>query len=89
MISCTLDLSIFESWRTFSTNAGSIPLNKMTCVSRDGCCSCGKSSVEGDGRVVGVATLELEELSTWGMVVGRDVAVRCPADASFGLTEAL
>ena len=66
-----------------------MPLNKLTCVSRDGCCSCSKSSVEGDGRVVGVATLELEELSTWGMVVGgRDVlAVRCPADASFGLSD--
>jgi len=40
---------------------------------------CGKSSVEGDGRVVGVATLELEGLLMWGMVVGgRDVlAVRC------------
>ena len=48
-----------------------MPLNKMACVSRDGCCSCGKSSVESDGRVVGVATLELEELSMWGMVVGR------------------
>ena len=36
-----------------------------------------------------MATLELEELSTWGMVVGgRDVlAVRCPADASFGLSD--
>jgi hypothetical protein len=65
------------------------PLNKMICVSRDGCCSCGKSSVEGNGRVVGVATLELEELLMWGMVVGRrDVlAVRCPADASFGLSD--
>ena len=50
---------------------------------------CGKSSVEGNGRVVGVATLVLEELSTWGMVVGgKDVlAVRCPADASFGLSD--
>jgi hypothetical protein len=55
------------------------PLDKMTCVSRDGCCLCGKSSVEGDGRVVGMATLELEGLLMWGMVVGgRDVlAVRC------------
>jgi hypothetical protein len=45
-----------------------------------------RSSVEGNRRVVGMATLELEELLTWGMVVGgRDVlAVRCPADALFG-----
>ena len=36
----------------------------------------GKTSVEGDGRVIITATFE--ELLKWGMVGGRDVlAVRC------------
>jgi hypothetical protein len=70
-------------------NKAPIVIARVLSISTTGSTgSCGKSSVEGDGRVVGVATLEPQELSTWGMVVGgRDVlAVRCPADASFGLS---